>query len=255
MNDLPEISILTPVFNRKKFLDLMICNVMNFQYDKDKITWIISDSHGCDGTTKGIPLLTKEEVVMVKRIISPITLNYTFVDQHMTIGQKRNYLCKQATTKYLINMDSDDIYLPPYLRYSVGLLQKNKKECTGSPQMIFMYTDHNYQLSAIQCDAMRQIHEASMCFTKKHFKRMGGFCATGVGEGAKMVDHCNEKYFIKSEIVNCMICLCHSENSVPKDKFLDRDCDINVHNIEIYMKFVEQIFGKKKEEEENKVLS
>jgi hypothetical protein len=248
MSELPEISILTPVFNRKKFLDLMICNVMNFDYDKKKMIWIISDSHGADGMTKGVPLLSKEELVIVKRIIAPITLRYSFLNKHMSIGEKRNYLCKQANTKYLINMDSDDIYFPPYLKYSIGLLQRNKKECCGSPQMIFMYTDNNYQLSAIQCDAMRQIHEATMCFTKKHFKRMGGYETLGVGEGAKMVDGCKDTYFIKSQVANCMICLCHSENSVPKDKFLDRDCDIKVHHIDIYMKFVEQIFGKKIEE-------
>ena len=77
----------------------------------------------------------------------------------------------------------------------------------------------DYLTTLIICPAMRQIHEATLCYTKKHFKRMGGFSTTGFGEGGKMVDGCNESFFIKTEVASCMICICHTENSVKKDQF------------------------------------
>ena len=43
--DLPQLSILTPTWNRKRFLKLMICNVTGFEYDKKKLEWFIIDDH------------------------------------------------------------------------------------------------------------------------------------------------------------------------------------------------------------------
>ena len=63
-----------------------------------------------------------------------------------------------------------------------------------------------------------------MGFTKKHFKRMGGFAASGTGEGAKMFDGCGEKFFKKVDIQNLMVCVCHPENTCKKDRFKS-NCD------------------------------
>lgn len=238
------ISILTPTYDRKKFLDLMICNLEHFEYDKKMMDWIILDTWSFNGDVAP-PLMDKIELEKVRKKLAPISISYTYIPKAMTIGQKRNWLSKKAKTKYMISMDSDDIYVPEYLRYSVGKLINHKKECCGSAQMLFMYPYKDYLTTLIICPAMRQIHEATLCYTKKHFKRMGGFSTTGFGEGGKMVDGCNESFFIKTEVASCMICICHTENSVKKDQFCTEKnkviIDLN-DGLQMHMKILKDMF-------------
>jgi len=228
--DLPEVSILTPVYDRKKFLPLMISNMTHIQYPKNKLEWVILDSWSKDGKV-GEPLFkSEEEIAFYSRVIS-IRIKYIYRKEALSIGKKRNMLVKEAKYKYCINIDSDDIYLPHYILYSVRELIKNKKECCGSPQMLFLYPNDDYKVTGINCPALRQIHEATMCHTKKHHKRMGGYSTNSQGEGAKMVDGCNEKLFLKTDITKCMICVCHDNNTIGKDDF-NRD-DITIGDIKL----------------------
>ncbi len=242
--DLPEVSILTPVYDRKKFLPLMISNMINIQYPKNKLEWVILDSWSKDGKASEPLFKSEEEIRHYSRIIS-INIKYVYRPEGLSIGKKRNMLVKEAIHKYCINMDSDDIYLPHYILYSVRELIKNKKECCGSPQMLFLYPNDNYKVTGISCPALRQIHEGSMCHTKKHHKRMGGYATNSQGEGAKMVDGCNEKFFLKTEIHKCMICVCHDNNTVGKEGF-NRD-DITLNDVKLdelpQMKVVKEIFS------------
>jgi len=242
--DLPEVSILTPVYDRKKFLPLMISNMINIQYPKNKLEWVILDSWSKDGKASEPLFKSEEEIRHYSRVIS-INIKYVYRPEGLSIGKKRNMLVKEARHKYCINMDSDDIYLPHYILYSVRELIKNKKECCGSPQMLFLYPNDNYKVTGISCPSMRQIHEATMCFTKKHHKRMGGYATNSQGEGAKMVDGCNEKFFLKTDITKCMICVCHDNNTVGKEGF-NKD-DITLNDVKLdelpQMKIVKDIFS------------
>ncbi len=242
--DFPEVSILTPVYDRKKFLPLMISNMINIRYPKNKLEWVILDSWSKDGKASEPLFKSEEEIKHYSRVIS-INIKYVYKPEGLSIGKKRNMLVKEAKYKYCINMDSDDIYLPHYIFYSVTELIKNKKQCCGSPQMLFLYPNDNYKVTGISCPALRQIHEGSMCHTKKHHKRMGGYATNSQGEGAKMVDGCNEKFFLKTDITKCMICVCHDTNTVGKEGF-NRD-DITLNDVKMdelpQMKVVKEIFS------------
>ena len=142
-------------------------------------------------------------------------------------------------------MDSDDVYLPDYILYSIRILLKEKKDCCGSPEMLFLFPNDEYKVTGIRCPAMRQIHEATMCFTKKHWKRMGGFGTSSQGEGAKMVDGCSEKVFYKTDISKIMLCVCHEDNTVDKTPFNEDELKIeaDIDNLP-QLKVLKQIFKK-----------
>jgi len=216
MENLPNISILTPSYDRRKFLPLMISNVFHQHYPKDKIEWLICDSYGRDGQ-KSDPLLNAQEVNLIKERLG-IDINYHFLKIGMGIGEKRNWMTKKAKHNILINMDSDDIYFDDYCKVLVNSL-KGKVGIAGSPEMLFVFPDENYSMGIIKCPAYRQIHEGAMGYTKKHWKRMTGFQVSGTGEGAKMFDGCGEKFFQKVPIVELMCCVCHEKNTCPKDRF------------------------------------
>ncbi len=224
----PTLSLLTPVYNRNKWLPLMIMNVATFKYDKNKLEWFILDSKDGDEDVK----LLKDEFTIdnVRKMIHPIKLKYVYIDRKMTIAEKRTYLTKHMSHKWFANVDSDDFYLEDYLQYSVDLCRENKVSFCGSPQMLFMWAHRDYEVSAIQCSAKRQAHEATFVGSKKYVASMGYYSRNDEkGEGSALVDG-NEKNMVKSECKNCMICVCHNRNTCNKDTFIGA----NVQDIKVY---------------------
>ena len=245
--DLPKISILTPVYDRKRFLPLMIQNMICINYPKNNLEWIILDSWSKDGKVAERLFKSEEEIRHYSRMIG-IPIRYHYRAEALSIGKKRNLLVKLSQYKYCINVDSDDIYLPDYILYSIRCLLKENKECVGSPEMLFIFPNDEYKVTGIRCPAMRQAHEATLCYTKKHWKRMGGFETSSQGEGAKLVDGCNEKIFYKTDIDKCMICVCHDDNTISKDRFNDDTMKLDVEIEKLpQMKVLKQIFKKDNE--------
>ena len=235
--EFPNVSILTPTWNRKKFLPLMIYNIQNFEYDKNKLEWVIYDDHPEN------PLFDEYTLENTKKAILPVKMKYIYnAKKHLGIGEKRNLLVKNSTYKYLCNMDDDDIYCPEYIIYSISAIIKKKYGLVGSPQMLFIYPYHNYKFTFIQCSAKRQAHEATMVFTKKYWKSVGGFKKTGTGEGCSMVDF-SEKRCGMTEVHHCMICTCHKDNTCNKDQFLDKEIGIEVGRMEKYIDILKDIFS------------
>jgi len=232
METYPNVSILTPTYNRQKFLPLIIYNFKNMDYDKSKLEWCILD----DGKE---PLFENiEKLNEVKKELHPMKINYVYNKVKKHIGVKRNLLVKQAKYKIYIMMDDDDIYFPSYIKHSVETLKGSKIGLVGSNHMLFSYSTHNYNTSKIECSAKRQIHEATMCFTKKYFNSMPGFGKSSLGEGANMIDH-NEKNANYTDITQCMCCVCHDGNSFSKEQFYKYKCEFELDKN--YLLLLEQI--------------
>ena len=222
-NNIPEefpcISILTPLYNRNKFLPMMIANIVNFEYPKEKLEWYILDSKDGPDDVMLIPdAFTKN---LIEKEIHPVKLRYEYINRKMTIAEKRTYLSKRMTHNYFANMDSDDLYIDCFLRYSLDLLRSSGAGMCGSPQMVFIWPHLDYRVTAIECTEKRQAHEATFFGTKKYLKSMGYYQRNDEkGEGASLIDY-NEKNFVKSQCHLQMLCICHNENTCNKDAFKD----------------------------------
>lgn len=244
----PCISILTPLYNRNKWLPMMICNLVNFDYDKNKLEWFILDSKDGDEDVKLIPNDFARE--NIERMIHPIKLKYVYINRKMTIAEKRTYLSKNMTHPYFANMDSDDIYMECFLKYGIHMLKEHKVGLCGSPQMIFIYPHLDYRITAIQCEAKRQMHEATMMGTKKYLKQMSFYSRNDEkGEGASLIDG-NEMNVVKTECSLCMICVCHNTNTCNKDAF--EECNIQTAKISgIKYEILKDIMNKEIQEGKN----
>ena len=209
----PQISILTPTYNRSKFLPLYVYNIISQNYPKNKLEVCIYD----DGTE---PFCKYEDL---QKLLYPIKVKYHYNKVKKSIGEKRNYLVKKlASHKICIMFDDDDIYLNDYIRYSVDTLKKERAGLVGSNGMIFCYPNNDFKLTAIKCKELYQIHEATMCFTKKYFNSMGGFTKSSRGEGAGFIlDRKNG--VAETDIQYCMICVAHDGNTVDKEQFNKKD--------------------------------
>tara|TARA_B100002019_G_scaffold215743_1_gene188341 strand:+ start:4460 stop:6016 length:1557 start_codon:yes stop_codon:yes gene_type:complete len=224
---LPSISILTPTFNRKKFLPLMIYNIYHFTYPKEKIEWNILESN--DNSLNNYEKLfnDKSEIADLEEKLG-IKIKYEYIDNEMSIGKKRNWLSNTSSHEYLINMDDDDLYIPSYLNHSIDILMNTNKSITGSLDMLFIYPQKDYQMSFIQCVRdFTLYHEATLCMTKSYFMNCKQYNNSNKGEGQNMYKNYKSKCGL-SDITKCMICVCWDGNTVNKDKFLDNKVNLNI---------------------------
>lgn len=211
-----KISILVPTWNRKKFLPLLLRNIMIQDYPHNLIKVYIDD----DGEEK---LINDLELEAVREHIHPVQLIYTNNNPRRTIGKKRNDMVKTADTKIVCFMDDDDIYFPTYLSYSYQLLKEKKAGCVGSDKMTFAISEKDFDVYAINCGNNKiMIHEATMMFSKKWFKSTCKFANSSEGEG-KNIFVGAEKTTEISDIMKIMCCLQHSGNTIDKLQFATDD--------------------------------
>ena len=85
----PNVSILTPTYERKHFIELCIFNLINQIYPLEKLEWFILDDSK--------EPYTKETLDYIKDSIKPIKLKYVYEQNKKTIGEKRNKLVKLST--------------------------------------------------------------------------------------------------------------------------------------------------------------
>uniref|UniRef100_A0A6C0CPF9 Glycosyltransferase 2-like domain-containing protein n=1 Tax=viral metagenome TaxID=1070528 RepID=A0A6C0CPF9_9ZZZZ len=125
--ELPFVSVCTPTFNRRPFIEHMIRNFDSQTYPKEKMEWIIID----DGTDK-IEDLVKDH---------PQVKYYSY-DEKMPLGKKRNLMHKKSKGDILVYMDDDDFYPPERVAHSVEMLTVNPEAlCAGSSE-IYIYFKH-----------------------------------------------------------------------------------------------------------------
>tara|TARA_R110000772_G_scaffold239221_3_gene351259 strand:- start:59 stop:778 length:720 start_codon:yes stop_codon:yes gene_type:complete len=230
-NDLPLISVLTPTYNRSKFLPLFLNNLKKQSYPLNKLEIVIDDD-GTEPFTDNIEQLRKD--------LSPSKLIYFKSKTKRTIGEKRNNLVKLATSKILINLDDDDIYNPAYIEHSYFTLKDKKCGLVGSNDMLFCYPKKDFKMTAIHCAHKVQIHEATMCYSKKYFRSMNGFLKNSRGEGVNMVQN-QDKNVGLTDITLCMICVAHDGNSVNKEQFDNPDHCLNMNYEGIERNILKQI--------------
>jgi glycosyltransferase involved in cell wall biosynthesis len=123
---LPFVSVCTPTFNRRPFIENMFRCFNNQNYPKDRIEWIIVD----DGTDKIKDLVEKANIPQIK---------YFELPEKVPLGTKRNYMHKHAKGSIIVYMDDDDYYPPDRISHAVERLQGNKDAlCAGSSE-IYIY--------------------------------------------------------------------------------------------------------------------
>lgn len=124
---LPRVSVCTPTFNRRPFIEHMIKCFDNQTYPKDLMEWIIVD----DGTDKVADLVSSHPNV-----------KYYPLDVKIPLGKKRNFMHTKATGDIIVYMDDDDYYPPERVSHAVDTLLKNPTAmCAGSSEIYIYFKD------------------------------------------------------------------------------------------------------------------
>jgi glycosyltransferase involved in cell wall biosynthesis len=111
-NTLPFVSVCTPTFNRRPFIEMMISCFNSQDYPKDRMEWIIID----DGSDPIEDMIKNHPNV-----------KYFKYDKKMTLGRKRNIMHQKSKGSIIVYMDDDDYYPPERVSHAVDMLQRHPK--------------------------------------------------------------------------------------------------------------------------------
>ena len=211
VEECPPISIITLLYNRRKFFDLACHNIMMSDYPKDKIEWIIvedSDDPNEDAS---------DRVVQVGLNAAPLQLAYMPLEKKTEIGQKRNLGIERAKNEIILMMDDDDHLPETSLRRRVAWLTKSPlpdvkaTACT----MIACY-DLVRGVSAVNTPPWslplrKRISEATLTFYKSWWKQQP-FAKTSMAEGEGLLEG-REQDLLEMPPQQILVAFSHSKNT------------------------------------------
>jgi glycosyltransferase involved in cell wall biosynthesis len=131
-HDFPFVSVITPTYNRRRFIPYLIECYLQQEYRKDRMEWIILDD-GSDSV---------EDLFRTGKAAGIPNLRYIRSAEKQTIGAKRNRLNQEARGDILVAMDDDDYYPPERVKAVVNAFRQNPRiELAGSSEIYMYYTD------------------------------------------------------------------------------------------------------------------
>jgi len=128
---LPFVSIVTPTYNRRRFIPSLIKIIQSQTYPRDRMEWLVYD----DGQEEIKDLLDEARATLPELI-------FIWSEDKMTLGEKRNRLNDEATGDIIVAMDDDDFYFPTRVMDAVMALTKNPSaQLAGASEVYMFFTD------------------------------------------------------------------------------------------------------------------
>ena len=115
---MPEVSIITPVFNSLKFLEETIASVLNQTFTDWE--WMITDDKSTDNS---VEIIQKIKDSRIQLILS---------DKNGGAGHARNLSLKQASGRFITFLDADDFWEPNFLEEMISFMKKENTELAYS---------------------------------------------------------------------------------------------------------------------------
>lgn len=199
-----EVSVVTPTYNRRKFIPALINIYKNQTYRKDKMEWIIAD----DGRDKVEDLF--------KEVFNEIpNLRYIRLEEKMRLGAKRNLLNLEARGQIIVAMDDDDYYPPERVQDVVNAFKKNPTiNLAGSSEMLLYYTD-NKKIYSLGPFHSKHATNGTMAWRKRYANTHKYDEYVTKAEETSFLDNYKNN-MIQLEPKKTILVICHSDNTVDK---------------------------------------
>lgn len=200
----PLISIVTPTYNRRRFIPSLIKMVQQQTYPRDKIEWIVYD----DGQEPVGDLLE------AARADLPI-VKYIYSEEKMTIGEKRNRLNQEAMGDIIVAMDDDDFYFPERVMSAYTALNSSPYVDLAGSSEIYMYFSDTKEIYKIGPYFQKHATNGTMAWRKRYaLSRRYDEAVAFAEEKSFLEDYKNP--LIQLNCMKVMLVISHSDNTFDK---------------------------------------
>lgn len=207
----PFVSVITPTYNRRRFIPYLIECYKEQTYPKHRMEWIILD----DGQDKVGDLFAEASKTIPN-------IRYISNDEKQNIGAKRNRLNDEAKGEILVAMDDDDYYPPERVEAAVKAFKKQPKVELAGSTVIYMYFTDIHQIYMLGPYNQNHATNGTMAWRSSYAK---------THRYDENVTHAEERSFLEDykhpmiqlDPFKVMLVLSHSENTFDKKKLRDQE--------------------------------
>ena len=206
----PLVSVLTPTYNRRRFIPALIACFKEQSYPQDRMEWIILD----DGDDKVGDLFAASGLKNVR---------YIPTEERLKIGAKRNRLNELAKGEICVCMDDDDYYPPDRVKKAVIKLQSvsgRRIPVVGASQLWLFFADRD-EVWSIGPYNQNHCTNGTMAYWTSYSK---------TSRYDETVDKAEERSFMNNwttpvlqlQPQDTMLVICHAENTFDKRILLEQ---------------------------------
>ena len=206
-NKMPFVSVCTPTFNRRPFIQTMFECFRQQDYPKSRIEWIIVD----DGTDKIKDLIDTANIPQIR---------YFPLDKKMSLGAKRNFMHEQTKGSIIVYMDDDDYYPPERISHAVEKLQDNPTAlCAGSSE-IYIYFKHIQKMVQFGPYGPNHATAGTFAFRKELLEQCRYEDHAAIAEEKAFLKNYTIP-FVQLDPMKVILVFSHEQNTFDKRKLLD----------------------------------
>lgn len=203
----PSVSIITPTFNRRKFIPKLIEYIKEQTYPAERMEWLVYD----DGTDC-------IEDILIPHMKS-MNIRYIRSEEKKNVGEKRNCLNNEARGEIIVCMDDDDYYSPDRVAHVVhSLRSKPSYQICGSTTAYMYFIDDG---TIWQAGPHNPNHATfgTMGYRKSYITKSAHLCNESViyAEETDFTRQYKEP-MIQLDPRKVMLVICHNSNTVDKHK-------------------------------------
>jgi glycosyltransferase involved in cell wall biosynthesis len=201
---LPFVSIVTPTYNRRRFIPFLIKMVQQQTYPRARMEWIVYD----DGQEPVGDLLEAARADLP-------TVKYIYSEEKMTIGEKRNRLNQEAMGDIIVAMDDDDFYFPQRVMSAYTALNSSPSIDLAGSSEIYMYFSDTKDIYKIGPYFKTHATNGTMAWRKRYaLSRRYDETVAFAEEKSFLEGYKNP--LIQLNCMNVMLVISHSDNTFDK---------------------------------------
>jgi glycosyltransferase involved in cell wall biosynthesis len=212
MNSQPFVSVLTPTYNRRKFIPAAIRCFKAQTYPQNRMEWIILD----DGTDKVKDLFDAAALPNVRYVALPD-------GEKLPIGAKRNQINEMAKGDIVVCWDDDDFYPPERVQKCVTKLRSTpgrRVPVTGSSEIYLYFTDRDEIWSAGPYGP-NHCTNGTMAYWRSYFQTHRYDDTAEKAEERQFMDNWRTPV-LQMKPEDTMLVICHAYNTFDKRKLIEQ---------------------------------
>lgn len=200
----PFVSVIVPTYNRREFLPILIHQYNQQTYPKELRELVIMD----DSPQSNEDLIPKNDQ----------SIRYIYLNEKITLGEKRNRLNNEAKGDIIVCFDDDDYQFPERITYSVHKLRQEKSDIAGCTSLDVYYTDIK---KVYRYGPFGNGHgtNGTFAYTKKYVQNHKHDNTKNAQEEPSFTNNFTEK-MTQLDPLKTILCIAHDANTYNKKNLL-----------------------------------
>lgn len=200
------VSVVTPTYNRRHFIPILIALYQHQTYPAHKMEWIILD----DGQDRVADLFEAAAATIPN-------LRYLRSEEKLRIGAKRNRLNDEARGQIIIAMDDDDYYPPERVETVVQAFKKYPRTSLAGSSEMFLYYHDTKKVMVVGPYHPHHATNGTMAWRKSYSDTHRYNEHVTHGEEVSFLEEYAHP-MIQLDPRKTILVICHSDNTVDKFK-------------------------------------